>query len=103
MRARIENVTVLGWNKSDRVFTLLSSVTRTNTYKLHHHFKECPEMSILDFGFELAVQMILNDLSGIISNPEEFKNRKGNGKYCGNDWVSIPKFCVKWVGTGWIK
>ena len=87
----------------DRVFTFQFSVTEINTYKLHHHFKECPESSILDFSFELAFQMILNDLPGIISNPEEFKNRKRHGEDCGHEWVSIPKFCRIWVGTRWIK
>ena len=33
----------------DRVFTFLLSLTDINIYKLHHHFKECPERSILDF------------------------------------------------------
>ena len=64
----------------DRVFTLIFSVTNINTYKLHHHFKEFPESSILDFGFELAFWMILNDLTGSISNPEELKIRKRIGE-----------------------
>ena len=79
------------------------SITEINTYKLHLHFKECPERSIFDFRFELAFQMILNDLHGSISNPEELKNRKRVGKDCGNEWVSIPKFCGKWIGTEWRK
>ena len=87
----------------DRFFTFLFSVTETNTYNLHHHFKECPEKSILNFRFELAFQIILNELSGSISNTEEIKNRKKSVKYCGHEWVSIPKFCGKWVGTGLIK
>ena len=87
----------------DRVFTFLFSVTKINTYKLHHHLKECPERSILDLRFELSFHVILNELPGIISNPEEFKKRKRSGKDCGHDWVSIYKLCGKWVGTGWIK
>ena len=63
----------------------------------------CPERSILDFRFELAFQMILNELPGSIYNPEDFKKRKRSGKDCGYDWVSIHKFCGKWVGTVWIK
>ena len=47
--------------------------------------------------------MILNDLPGIISKPGELKRRKRSGEDCGNEWVSIPKFCGKLVGTGWIK
>ena len=87
----------------DRVFTFLFSVTKINTYKLHNHFKKYPERSILDFRFELAFQMILNELPGSISNPEEFKKRKRSDEDCGYEWVSIPKFCGKWVGTGWRK
>ena len=87
----------------DRVFTFLSSVTEINAYKLHHHFKKCPERSILDFRFELAFQMILNELPGSISNPEDFKKRKRCGNYFGHERASIPKFCGKWVRTGWRK
>ena len=65
---------------------------------LHLHFKECPERSILDFRFELAFQMILNDLHGNISNPEESKNRKRGDTDCGNEWVSIPKFVENGFG-----
>ena len=63
----------------DRVFTFLFYVTEINTYKIHHHFKECPDRSILDFRSELAFQMILNELPGSISNPREFKKRKRSG------------------------
>ena len=48
----------------DRVFTLLFFVAKTNTYKL-----------------------ILNEMSGSISNPEEFKKRNISGKDFGHDWV----------------
>ena len=54
----------------DRVFTLPFSVAEINTYKLHHHFKEFPERSILDFRFELAFRMILNEMPGSMSNPD---------------------------------
>ena len=84
----------------DRIFAFLFSVTDINTYKLHLHFKECPERSILDFRFELDFHIILNELHGSISNPEDFKNRNSGGEDCGHEWVSIPKFCGKWVGTG---
>ena len=87
----------------DRVFTFLFSATEINTYKPHHHSKECPESLILDLRFELAFHMILKDLPGIIYNPDEFKKRKRRGEDCGHEWVSIPKFCGKWVGTGWRK
>ena len=87
----------------DRVFTFLFSVTKINTYKLHHHFKECPERLILDFRFELAFRMILNEMPGNISNPGQFKKINKSGDYCRREWVSIPKFCGKWVGNGWIK
>ena len=87
----------------DRVFTFLFSVTNINSYKLHHHFEEFPERSILDFMFELAFQMMINYIPIRISNPEEFKKRKRSGEYCGNEWVSIPKFCGKWFGTEWRK
>ena len=87
----------------DRVFTFLFSVTEINTYKLHHHFKEFPERSILDLRFELTFQMILNELPGSISNPEELKNKNRSGEDCRNEWVSIPMFCEKWVRTGWRK
>ena len=87
----------------DRVFTFLFSVPKINTYKPHHHFKECPESSILDFRFELAFQMILNELPGSISNPEYSKKRNRSGEECGHEWVSIPMFHGKWVGTGWRK
>ena len=60
----------------DRIFTFLFSVTEMHTYNLHHHVKECPERSILDSRFELAFQMILNELPGRISNPEEFKKEE---------------------------
>ena len=69
--------------------------------KLHQHFKECPERSILDFRFELAFQIILNELPGRISNPEDLIKSKRSGEDCGHEWVSTPKFCGKWVGTGW--
>ena len=47
--------------------------------------------------------MILNDMHERISKTEELKNSKRSGKDCGCEWVSIPKFCGKWVGTGWRK
>ena len=75
----------------DRVFTLLFYVNKINTHKLHHHFKECPEILILDFRFELAFKMILNELPGSILKPEEFKKSKRSGEDCGNECVSIPK------------
>ena len=87
----------------DRVFAFLLSVTEIDTYKLRLHFKEYPKRSILDSRFELASQMIINELHGSISNPAEFKNRKRGSKDCGHEWLSIPKFCVKWIGTGWRK
>ena len=42
--------------------------------------------------------MILNELPGSISKPEEFKKRKMSGENCGNQWVSIPKFYG--IGSG---
>ena len=110
MTPTIVGTNQLGWRMcggqffwEDRVFTFLFSVTEINTYKLHYHFKEFPERSILDFRFELAFYMILNDLSVIISNPEESKKRKRSGKDYGHEWIFIPKLCGKWVGTGWRK
>ena len=47
--------------------------------------------------------MILNNIPVCISNSEEFKKTKRSGDDCGNEWVSIPKFYGKWVGTGWRK
>ena len=94
------------WGKNlweDRLFTLLFYVTEINTYNLHHHFKEFPESTIIDFRLELYFQMILNDTTGSTSNPEEFKNRKRSGKDCGHKWVSIPRFCGKWVWNRWRK
>ena len=59
--------------------------------------------SVIAFRFELAFQMILNYLPRSIYKLEEFKNRKRIGEDCGHEWVYIPKFCVNWVGTVWIK
>ena len=42
--------------------------------------------------------MILNDLHGIISNPEVFKKKKMIGEGCGHEWIFIPKFCGNWSG-----
>ena len=61
------------------VFTFLFYVATIITYRIHHHFKECPETSTLDFRFESSFQMILNDLLESISNPGEFKKRKRSG------------------------
>ena len=47
--------------------------------------------------------MILNELPGSIYKPEDFKKRKRGVEDCGHDWVSIPRFCVKFVVTIWIK
>ena len=47
--------------------------------------------------------MIQNELPGRISNPEYFKKRKRGDEECGSEWVSVPKFSGKWVGTGLIK
>ena len=47
--------------------------------------------------------MILNELPGSISKPDEFKKRDRSGEDCGHEWVSIPKFCGKLVRTGCIK
>ena len=71
------------WRKNtweDKVFTFLFSVTNTNAYKLHQRSKECPERSILGFRFELDFHMVLNDLPGSISNPEEFKKSNRSGE-----------------------
>ena len=87
----------------DRVFTFLFYVNEINTYKINQYFKDFPERSILDSGFELAFQMILNELPGSISNPEEFKKMKRSGEDCGHEWVSIPKFCGTSVGNVWRK
>ena len=43
--------------------------------------------------------MILNELPGSISKPEEFKKRKSSDEDCGHEWVYITKFYGKWVGT----
>ena len=57
MTTNILGTNQLGWIMcgemfwEDRVFTVLFSVTEINTYKLHHHFKEYPERSVLDFRF----------------------------------------------------
>ena len=65
----MDNVCVGGGGRGGRVFTFLFYVTGINTYKLYHHFKECPERSTLDLRFELSFQMIINEINGSISNP----------------------------------